>query len=93
MVGITVHGVCNTVIADVHQEEQIFSPDGLMEGGFTFPASKAGCLKVHQIVVLAVAVKGRVFFYLVIVYASAEFNQIIVDLPSHFAGGAQGNDF
>ena len=45
--------------------------------------------KAHRINVIM----PFLYFYLVIVYASAEFNQIIVDLPSHFAGGAQGNDF
>ncbi len=93
MVGKSMYIVGDAVVAHIHQQKEILAADGFLDGGLALAASKAGRLHLCQIVVFAVALKGRVSLYLVVMDVFAEFHQIIVDSFSHFPCGGEGDDF
>ena len=74
MVDEAVHVVGDAMVADIHHQKQILPSDGFSENCLPFAAAESGRLQVHQIVVLAVAVKGRVVFYDVVMNGLSEFN-------------------
>ena len=92
MVDVAVHIVCDAVIADIHQKEQVFSADRFLKGSFAFAAAKAGSFHFQQIVIFTVALKGRICLYFVIVDGFTEFNQVIIDSFAHFLRGRKGDD-
>ncbi len=92
MVGIAVHIICNTMIADIHQNKQILAPDGFMKDGLGFSGSEARAVKRCQIAVFPVTVKGGIVFDFVI-YTFPEIYQIIVHLARKGFGRFQSYNF
>ena len=91
MVGITVHFICNAVIAHIHQQEQIFASDGFMECTFGFSRSETGTVCKGKVIAFDIAVKGGIVFHFFIVDTAAEFHQIIIDPAAHPLCGGQGD--
>ena len=60
VIGITVNGIGKTVIAYVHNNEQILSVNGLMNASLCLSTSKTGTYGVQQIAVLNISLESGV---------------------------------
>jgi len=91
MVDITVHFVCNAVIADIYEKEYVLPADRFMERSLSFPGAEAGAGSFGKIIVFYITLKSGIVFG-EIIYCLSEFYQIVVDTVCQLCGGLRGNN-
>ena len=92
IVGITVHGIGNTVIADINENKKIFSSDGFRNNSFSFSCTKTVAGGIGNIIVGYITFKGRIILCNIF-NISSEINKIIIDLLAKSCSGIKYDKF
>ena len=92
VVCVTVHFVCQAVIAHIDEDEKIFSAHGLLQNSLSLAAVEAGRVESEEIVLFCVTLKSGIIDVYVVDLA-AKVHKIIVDLISKFRGAVEDQQF
>ena len=91
VVQMTAQRVGQRIVADIHHEIEIVSPDGFLQNTFGFPGAEAGSLGVDEVRRTLIAFKLEIILLLVVPVFTPLYN-VVVDLGPQLFAALQWND-
>lgn len=81
VIGITVHGIGNTVVAYVHKNKEVFASDRFRDDAFALSGAKTVAGSVRYVVIRYITLESGVIFCYIF-HITSEIDEMIVYLFS-----------